>query len=113
MTITEAIKNLYTPTRDGARFMLPADFPAFSGHFPGEPVLPAVVQIQMAVYVIGERAGRAAKLREIKKAKFSAPVRTGEEIEIIITPSRHENCFDAAVKSGDKTASSFTVAVEL
>ncbi|MDR0735072.1 MAG: hypothetical protein LBG16_05275 [Elusimicrobiota bacterium] len=113
MTTTEAIKNLYTPTEGGARFKLPADFPAFAGHFPGEPVLPAVAQIQMAVFVIGARAGRAAKLKEIKKAKFSAPVRAGEEIEIIIAPSRHENCFDATVKSGEKTTSSFTLAVDL
>ena len=113
MTITEAIKNLYTPTAEGAHFKLRADFPAFAGHFPGEPVLPAVVQIQMAVFIIGARRGRAAKLKEIKKAKFSTPVRAGEEIEIIIAPSRHENCFDATVKSGAKTASSFTLAADL
>ena len=49
-----------------AELCCPADFPAFAGHFPGKPVLPAVIQLAVVRSLTSDLLGRAL-----------APVRTG------------------------------------
>ena len=34
------------------RYVFNADFPGFSGHFPGRPILPAVVQIMATTLLV-------------------------------------------------------------
>lgn len=63
-----------------ARFVFPAEFLGFQGHFPGEPVLPAVCEIQGAVAMLEAWRNRRVGLREIILAKFSAPVTCDEEL---------------------------------
>lgn len=63
-----------------ARFLFPAEFVGFQGHFPGRPVLPAVCEIQAALAMLETWKGRRARLREIVQAKFSAPVSCDEEV---------------------------------
>ena len=63
-----------------ARFVFPAEFLGFQGHFPGEPVLPAVCEIQGAVAMLEAWEKRRVGLREIILAKFSAPVTCDEEV---------------------------------
>ena len=63
-----------------ARFSFPADFLGFQGHFPGEPVLPAVCEIQGALAMLEEWKSRRVELSEIMLAKFSAPVTCDEEL---------------------------------
>ncbi|WP_428898333.1 3-hydroxyacyl-[acyl-carrier-protein] dehydratase [Parelusimicrobium proximum] len=110
-TVSNAVKELYTETADGGRFTLPADFPAFDGHFPGEPILPAVVQVQMALYVVSARAGVVHRLKSIKKSKFARPVKAGDTIDIIIS-EKGENFFEVNVKKGEETASTFQIYTE-
>lgn len=109
-TIDKALKELFVKTASGASFTLPPGFPAFDGHFPGQPVLPAVVQVKMAVYTLSEHFSRKFKLKEIKKAKFAAPVQAGDSIEIIFTAK--ENSFDIIIKNESKAFSSFQITVE-
>jgi 3-hydroxyacyl-[acyl-carrier-protein] dehydratase len=63
-----------------ARFVFPPDFLGFQGHFPGNPVLPAVCEIQGAVAMLEAWENREVSLREIILAKFSAPVTCNEEV---------------------------------
>ena len=51
-------------------FLFSPDFLGFSGHFPGRPVLPAVVQVLAAVSAVEEAEGSELELRRIDKAKF-------------------------------------------
>ena len=62
------------------RFLFGSDFPGFAGHFPGNPMLPAIVQIQTALILAEEALGRALDLVEIENAKFLLPVKPGQEI---------------------------------
>jgi 3-hydroxyacyl-[acyl-carrier-protein] dehydratase len=64
-----------------ARFVFPAEFLGFQGHFPGEPVLPAVCEIQGAMTMLEAWEKRPVGLGEIILAKFSAPVTCDEEVE--------------------------------
>lgn len=63
-----------------ARFVFPAEFIGFQGHFPGRPVLPAVCEIQAAVAMLEAWTKKRVKLREIISAKFSTPVTCDEEL---------------------------------
>lgn len=63
-------------------FCFPPAFIAFRGHFPGNPLLPAFVQIQMA-HVMLEFAGQAPlQLERIDKAKFREPLHPGQSVRV-------------------------------
>jgi 3-hydroxymyristoyl/3-hydroxydecanoyl-(acyl carrier protein) dehydratase len=55
---------------------IPADHPAYDGHFPGNPVLPAVVLLDAAIESLGPAPC------EIVSAKFHEVVRPGEPLAI-------------------------------
>ena len=68
---------------------IPADHPAYAGHFPGNPVLPGVVLLDAAVVAIaaadgiGAGAPSCAPLScEIVSAKFHEVVRPGEALTL-------------------------------
>lgn len=61
-----------------------ADEPCFAGHYPGFPLLPGVLLIEIvrraAVRYAAERHGRTVRLRTLTTARFSAPVRPGDVV---------------------------------
>jgi len=63
-----------------ARFLFPEDFIGFQGHFPQNPVLPAVCEIQLALAMLEAWKEKRVILREIVFAKFSSPVTCNEEV---------------------------------
>ena len=63
-----------------ARFLFPAEFIGFQGHFPGKPVLPGVCNIQAVIVMLQAWEKRNIRLKEIVSAKFLSPVSPEEEI---------------------------------
>lgn len=59
---------------------VPADHPAYAGHFPGMPVLPGVVLLDEALHAIGSGSGLAADACRIASVKFLSPVAPGEAL---------------------------------
>jgi len=59
---------------------IPADHPAYAGHFPGRPILPGVVLLDEALHVVAERQGLDAATAQIRSAKFLSPVQPGEPL---------------------------------
>ncbi len=59
-----------------------ADFTAFSGHFPGHPILPAFVQLLAGECALQIRMGRHVVLRRVKRAKFLKPIEPGQEVVV-------------------------------
>ncbi|OGV41896.1 MAG: hypothetical protein A2X46_17740 [Lentisphaerae bacterium GWF2_57_35] len=57
-----------------ADFVFPGAFTGFSGHFPGQPVLPGVCFIEAAVALLEAWHGREATVRQVSNAKFSRMV---------------------------------------
>lgn len=62
------------------------DFPAFAGHFPNHPVLPAVAQIALALRVIAQAVGMEPVLLEIRQAKFMSPVLPERPVRVAVRP---------------------------
>lgn len=66
---------------------VPADSPWFSGHFPGEPILPGIALIYMAEQAIVQDAlakGEQVQLHALKRVRFTQLVRPGETLSLSI-----------------------------
>jgi 3-hydroxyacyl-[acyl-carrier-protein] dehydratase len=53
-----------------------AGHPALPGHFPGQPLVPAVVLLEQVALAL--RAWRGQRLAQVLEAKFVAPLRPDE-----------------------------------
>jgi len=59
-----------------------SDFVGFSGHFPGYPILPAVIQVFTGLIMAEEVKGYPLQLVTVTKAKFHIEIRPGDEIQV-------------------------------
>lgn len=58
-----------------------ADHPALAGHFPGDPVVPGVLLLDLVVEVARELIG-GRPLRAVPSVKFLVPLRPGQPFRI-------------------------------
>lgn len=72
---------------NATHWTVPLDHPAFAGHFPGTPILPGVVLLDVALQIIANSSGIALDLCEISSVKFLSPARPGDELLIQHTVS--------------------------
>lgn len=62
----------------------PADLRWFEGHFPGQPILPGIVQLKWAIEAAAQLADAPSELRMIEQLKFKQPVRPGTTLELTL-----------------------------
>jgi 3-hydroxymyristoyl/3-hydroxydecanoyl-(acyl carrier protein) dehydratase len=67
-----------------AGFTVPPAHPSLPGHFPGRPLVPAVVLIDLATEA-ARQAFALGPLIAITRGKFQAPVRPGEAVALRFT----------------------------
>jgi len=63
--------------------VVPADHPSLSGHFPGQPIAPGVLLLDMIAAEI-RRAHSGARLMSIPVAKFHRAVKPGEAVDVTV-----------------------------
>ncbi len=74
-----------TPNELLAIMDIDGDSPWFSGHFPGEPILPGVAILSMVFEAIAQQSkerGERIRLAAVKKIRFRRLIRPGERLEI-------------------------------
>jgi 3-hydroxyacyl-[acyl-carrier-protein] dehydratase len=69
-------------------FFFPESFVGFAGHFPGHPLVPAVVQVLIAQTLIEERCGAPLRLTEFEGAKFFEQLRPLMPITVVCRERR-------------------------
>ncbi len=65
-----------------AKFIFPADFIGFQGHFPDKPILPGICKILAVKAMLQRYYNRKLSIKQIVTAKFFAPVACGDELLI-------------------------------
>jgi 3-hydroxymyristoyl/3-hydroxydecanoyl-(acyl carrier protein) dehydratase len=90
---------------------IPADHPAYAGHFPGRPILPGVVLLDAALHALAVAQGMAAEqgLAQLKSAKFHSPVTPGEALILHYSESPNAG-FRFEIRSGARSVASGSVA---
>lgn len=76
-----------------------AEHPAYSGHFPGRPVLPGVVLLDATLQALEHAGGGTPREWQINSVKFQSAVRPGEELTL-----RHEILPNGSVRFAISTA---------
>jgi 3-hydroxyacyl-[acyl-carrier-protein] dehydratase len=65
-----------------ARFVYDTSAAVFAGHFPGQPLLPAVFHIEMFRCAMEAATGTAYEVTEVRRGKFPSIVRPGDTVEL-------------------------------
>lgn len=89
------------------QYIVPATCRAFAGHFPHNPILPAVVQVLMAQMTVENLLGSVTQLFAIHQAKFMAVLVPDMCITVQVQKNGHDNQWDCTVHHGATCASKF------
>jgi len=65
--------------------------PWFSGHFPGEPILPGVALLGMVFDAINQACGKNFTTSGVKRIKFKQIIKPGDKIQIIAREKNGDN----------------------
>lgn len=76
-----------TGERVETAFHIAPDHPAFPGHFPGRPVVPAVVLLAEVLAAVEQTTSQPPESWTLANAKFLAPVSPGARGVIALQPS--------------------------
>ncbi len=68
--------------------VIPADHPVFAGHYPGLPLVPGVLLAGLVHdLVTGSQLVAAGDRGRIERMRWRSPVRPGDELRVVLTPS--------------------------
>lgn len=75
-------------------FRFPADFPGFQGHFPGNPILPAIVQLAMVRFLADWSLGFCTRPTLHQKIKFKGTIRPEEPVHLNLVLKKDGETWD-------------------
>ncbi len=84
-----------------SRFAYPITFPGFIGHFEGNPVLPAIVQLSSVRYALEHHCGNKLLLSTVQRAKFRSMVQPDQPISINLKVTLDADLYQTRFKITD------------
>lgn len=81
-----------------AEFCFDKSLALFQGHFPGSPLLPGVMQIEMVRFVLEKARKKQFTIHHIKKNKFLKPILPGDPIQVEMDCSEKDNATAVTAK---------------
>lgn len=85
---------IHSQTREGQKAVLGltlrSDMTCFQGHFPGQPILPGVVQLHWVARIASDIFGSPKAVGEVSQLKFRHPITPDNDLKLDLT-------FDASV----------------
>lgn len=95
----EAVKQT-EQTEISREISVPPDSPWFSGHFPGEPILPGIAQLQLVFDAIRDFLGEELTISSLKRVRFKQIIRPDDRMKISIKPDeKNKYSFTVTVNS--------------
>ena len=88
---------------------VPADHPAFPGHFPGRPIVPGVVLLDQAILFAEKLPGTKVGHWQVGTAKFLSPVGPAETLVFSLRPTPR-GALAFTVRSGARDVASGSLA---
>ena len=79
-------------------FSYPATFSGFAGHFEGNPVLPAIVQLSSVRFALEQHIGKKLHPETIQRAKFRSMVQPEQQIRINLKVTCENDRYKARFK---------------
>jgi 3-hydroxymyristoyl/3-hydroxydecanoyl-(acyl carrier protein) dehydratase len=76
-----------SPAADNTRelaetFVVPHEHPSLAGHFPGDPIVPGVLLLEMCCDVLQRALPELGPLTQVSSTKFTRIVRPGETVTV-------------------------------
>ncbi len=84
-----------------AELQIPPESQWFSGHFPGQPILPGIAQLALVRDTVSQAYGESVAVSAFNRVKFKKMVAPGKFLRIMATP-----------KQGPEDAYTFRILVE-
>ena len=115
--IRGAVASAIEVAKDGSfrrRYVFAPDFPGFAGHFPGRPILPAVVQIMAASLQAEAASGEPLTPTAIERAKFVSTIAPGALVEISCrrAPGAAPDRWEVRIDADRQAAASFVLTLQ-
>lgn len=95
--------------RSELELVIEADNPWFEGHFPGQPILPGVVQIGWAVQFAFELHGLGPAVSSLEQVKFKRPILPGTRLTLHLIPGAGGQKLRYEYRDADTSYSSGTL----
>jgi 3-hydroxyacyl-[acyl-carrier-protein] dehydratase len=73
-----------------AEIQAPPDSPWFSGHFPGQPILPGIAQLGMVFDAIRRFGSQDMTISRISRVRFKQMIRPNDYLRMIVTPQKDQ-----------------------
>lgn len=101
----------FTPTGDPSRFTftLEAEHPAFAGHFPDQPILPGVLQVDWAIRQGEAVFGPLGTFSRIAQLKFMHLIQPGDAVDLVLAFHPERRSLDFAYEGSEGRKASGTV----
>ena len=79
-----------------------ANHPALPGHFPGSPITPGVVLLEMVAAALSQHIGCATRVTGFPAVKFLSPLLPEQEFDVVFSVKRPGRMAFEVVASGEK-----------
>ena len=92
-------------------YVFGSDFTGFQGHFPGTPILPAIIQIMTVRHAIVEQMEKELQVTQVARTKFMKTITPDIPVTAIWNVQAQENSFKAkcTLEIHGEAASSITM----
>lgn len=69
-----------------ADIRVPLESPWFSGHFPGNPILPGIAQLEMVLDLIRQSVDHPIRLAAVNRVRFKQMILPEERFRLVASP---------------------------
>lgn len=71
-----------------SRWRIPPQSRCFEGHFAGDPILPGVAHVALALSACAREAGDPQLVKGLQDLRLKIPLRPGDEVDVVLAAGR-------------------------